>query len=841
MRFQDLRYGVRVLYQNPGFACVAILSLALGIGVNTAIFSLIDAVLLKSLPVKDPQSLVFLSDPGSEGVGIGSQAGDRDLFTHEEFARLRAQNQVFASMFGSESGVNRINFSLGGGSMEEAAGKLVSEDYFATLGIEPAMGRTFSVADSRGPGSDPYLVLSYNYWRKRFALDPGVLGKSVQIHKTFFTIIGVAAPGFLGESASQAPDLFLPMMMEPQVKPGRDWLHDDPSKVEKVEWMHVGGRLKPGISVVQAQSSLNVLFQQILHAQAGSHLSAERERRLADNKIKIRSGAKGASGLRESFSRPLLVLMTVVGLVLLIACANVANLLLARATARRKEIGVRLALGANRARLVGQLVTESMLLALAGGGLGILLAYWGDQTLLNLFAGSDGRERLIVVPDARVLLFTVAVSVVTGVLFGLAPALRATRVDVYGALRENARGVTGGTGRVTAGKVLVAAQVAVSLVLLIGAGLFLRTLYNLKNVDLGYPREKMLLVRVDALDAGYKTSVQRSAVFQTLLERFRAIPGVREVTLSENGLFSGTDSADQVWVEGYKPQKKGDDHARWDHVGPNYFSTIGIPILLGREIGPQDGGAAPRVCVINETMAKFFFGNDNPIGKHVRDEFPDTRVTFEIVGVAKDDRDHRVRGVVPRRFFVPFFNGIGEMPPNANFELRTFADPNLVLSAVRHEVEQVDQTLPIIAASPLDRLLDRAMMQDRLIAQLSTFFGVLALVLAATGLYGVLSYSVARRTNEIGIRMALGARQGTVLGMVFRETARVVLVGIAIGLPLAFAATRLIASQLYGLSAGDPVTIGGAVGVLAAVAMFACYVPARRASRVDPLVALRYE
>ena len=840
MLAQDLRYGVRVLLQNPGFAAVAILSLALGIGVNTAIFSLIDTVLLKSLPVKDPQSLVLLSDPASAGALAGTQSGDRSLFTYEEFERLRAHNKVFASMFASESNASRVNFSIGAGSLEEARSRLVTEDYFTTLGVEPAIGRLFSPADNRGPGSDPYVVLSYNYWKKRFGLDPGVLGKSIQIHKTFFTLIGVAPPGFFGETVGESPALFLPMMMEPQVKPGRDWLRDDPTKAEKVEWLHVAGRLKAGISERQAQASLNVLFQQILHDQAGSNLSPDRERQLADNKIKIRPGAKGASWLRDEFSQPLLVLMTLVGLVLLIACANVANLLLARATARRKEIGVRLALGASRRRLVGQLLIESILLALAGGVLGVLFAYWGDQALLRLISTGPASEPLQVQPDIRVLLFTASVSILTGLLFGLAPALRATRVDVSSTLRENARGVTGGSGRVTAGRVLVAAQVAVSLLLLIGAGLFLRTLQNLKNVEIGYPREKMLLVRVDALGAGYKAP-QRSTAFQTLLDRLRAIPGVRGVTLSENGLFSGTESRDQIWVEGYKPQKQGDAHAQFDQVGPSYFSTIGIPMLLGREIGPQDGGAAPRVCVINETMAKFFFGNANPIGKHIRDEFPDTRVTFEIVGVAKDDRDHRLRGQVPRRFFVPLFNGVGEIPPSAYFELRTFADPNSVLSAVRHEVEQVDRTLPITSANALGDLLARNMMQDRLIAQLSTFFGVLALILAATGLYGVLSYSIARRTNEIGIRMALGARQTNVLGMVFREMVRVVLLGIAIGLPLAFAATRLIASQLYGLSASDPVTIAGAVLVLLAVAMVACYIPARRASRVDPLVALRYE
>lgn len=837
---KDLRYSGRALCHNPVFTVVAVLSLALGIGVNTAIFSLFDALLLRALPVNDPSRLVMVSDPNSAGVSIGTQTGIRNLFTYEEFAKMRNRNQVFTGMLAAESNASRMNVSIDGGSLEEMRTRLVSGDYFSTLGVKPLIGRTFTAENENAPGSDPYAVISYAYWKKRFGLDASVLGKTFQVHKTFFTIIGVTSPRFFGETVGDAPDAWLPMMMEPLVKPGRDWLHDDPSKAEKVMWLLVQGRLKPGVSEKRAESSLNVLFQQILHETAGTNLPPDRLRELADQKIKIQSARKGASPLRDDFNEPLLVLMTVVGLVLLIACANVANLVLARATARQREIGVRLALGASRGRLIRQLLTESILLAFVGGALGILLAFWASDLLLRMVASGPNPVPLDVHLDARILAFTAGISIFAGLLFGLIPAYRATSVDVSSTLKENSKGVIGSGARITIGKALVISQVAISLLLLIGAGLFLRTLQNLQLVDLGYAREKLLLVRIDALEAGYK-DVPRAAVFRTLLERFRSIPGVRSVTLSENGLFSGTDSADRITVEGYKPRKRGDDNARFDQIGPNYFSTIGVPLLLGREIGPQDTESSPHVCVINESMAHFFFAGQNPVGKHITDEFPDTRETFQIVGVSKDDRDHRLRGEVPRRFYIPFFQGLGGIPPAANFEIRTFADPTSLVKTVRREVEQVDRTLPILNISPLGELVDRTLTQERLIAQLSAFFGALALLLACVGLYGVLSYSIARRTNEIGIRMALGAEQTTVLGMILRETLVVVAIGVAIGIPAAFALTRLVSSKLYGLKASDPLTMILASAILAAVAMFAGYLPARRASRVDPLDALRYE
>jgi len=837
---RDLRQAGRMLRQNPGFTAVAILSLAFGIGVNTAIFSLVDALLLRTLPVEDPGRLVMVSDPNSSGVQIGTQGGERSLFTYEEFDRMRDRNQVFTGMFAAESSAERENVSINGGSLEELRARLVSGDYFPTLGVKPLVGRTFTREDEKGPGSDPYAVISYAYWQKRFGLDAAVLGKTIQIHKSFLTIIGVMPPRFFGETVGDSPDAWLPMMMEPLVKPGRDWLHDDRSKAERVEWLLVAGRLKPGVTAKQAESSLNVLFQQVVHETAGSNLPPDRLRGLANQKIKIREGSKGASPVRDDFNEPLLVLMAVVALVLLIACANVANLLLARSAARQREIGIRLAIGASRGRLIRQLLTESLVLALIGGAVGILFAFWASQLLLRMVASGPNPVPLDIHPDLRMLAFTLGVSLLTGLVFGLAPAFRATNVDLSSTLKENSRGVIGSGTRITIGKALVISQVAISLLLLIGAGLFLRTLQNLQRVDLGYPRDKLLLVHIDALAAGYQ-SAQRAAVFQTLLERFRSTPGVRAVTLSENGLFSGTESGDGITVEGYKPQKKGDDHARFDQIGPGYFSTLGVPILLGREIGPQDAGTSAPVCVINEAMSRFYFGTRNPIGKHITDEFPDTRTTFQIVGVTKDDRDHGLRGDVPRRFYVPFFQGLGGIPPEGNFEIRTFADPNSVIRMIRQQVEQVDRSLPMLSASPLGELLDRRLTQERLLAQLCAFFGALALLLASVGLYGVLSYSIARRTNEIGIRMALGAQRRTVLAMVLREISVVVAVGIAIGVPVAFALTRLVSSKLYGVKATDPLTIMVSSLVLAVVAILAGYLPARQASRVDPLVALRYE
>ncbi|MGH9663867.1 MAG: ABC transporter permease [Bryobacteraceae bacterium] len=838
--WQDFRFGVRTLRNNPGVTLVAIFSLALGIGANTAIFNLIDSVLVKSLPVRDPQRLVLLSDPSSSGVSMGTQSGVRSLFSFDEYRHIRDRQQVFDGMFASESNTGKVSASIDGGAGENIRPRLVTGSYFSVLGIHAFLGRTFAAEEDRVPHAAPYAVLSYPYWAERFGKRGDVLGKKIRINHASLTVIGVTPPGFFGETVGDTPDVWIPMTMEPDVKPGLDWLHDDESRVERVMWLQVMGRLKPGVGMKQAQANISVVFQQILSGYRIASLDAQHRREMLEQKIQLREGGKGASSLRGEFAQPLFVLMTVVGLVLLIACANIANLLLARAAAREKEIAVRLALGVGRWRLSRQLLTESLVLSLAGGALGVVLAAWGTRILLRVVSNGPQPVPLDVHTDVRVLGFTLALTILTGIIFGLAPTLRGMRVDVASTLKENSRSLIGRGGRVNLGKVLVAGQIAISLLLLIGAGLFIRTLQNLKNVQLGYSREKLIVAGVDSVTAGYKGAAAAD-LYMRLLDEIRAIPGVKSATFSQNGLFGGSESGTRLGVEGYTPQKQGDTGARFDQVGPGYFSALGIPLLRGREIGRQDTAASTSVCVINQAMAHDFFAKRDPLGKHIKDLFPGSTAEYEIVGVAQDVRDHNLRGKIPRRFYVPVTHPLPVTPPFVNYEIRTVADPAGIIAAVRKKVHDVDHALPAVNFSSLNELVDRRVVQERIIAQLSAFFGALALLLASIGLYGVLSYSVARRTNEIGIRMAVGAEQRTVMWMILRETLVLVAVGGVVGIGASMALARLVASRMFGVGASDPVTMIAAAAVLTAVAMLAACLPAIRAARVDPMTALRVE
>ncbi|MBV9678260.1 MAG: ABC transporter permease [Acidobacteriaceae bacterium] len=838
---KDLRYALRQLARNPVFAAVAVLSLALGIGANTALFSIFNAVLLRSLPVRNPDELVILTNPDASGAGIGSSSGERALLTYAEYEQLRDRSATMAGLCASDSSLNHWTLRIAGGSQEEATGRLVSESYFSVLGVEPFIGRVFTQADVASVGSDPYAVISYDYWQRRFGGKANVLGMPIQLYSAALTVIGVAAPNFHGETVGENPDIWAPMMMEPLVKPGRDWIHEDLSKsIDKVMWLHVFGRLKPGMTVMKAQAEMNILFKNILEEGYPRTLSADDRKELLDQRIKIRSARNGAFGKRNEFSQQLLVLLVVAGLVLLIACANVANLLLARATARYKEVGIRLSLGAARGRLLRQFITESLLLAGLGGVTGIVLALVAARGLLLLLSETEQPLQLSNAFDWRVLLFTFSMTLLTGILFGLAPAFRNTRVDVSQSLKESGRSVTDTGMRMTVAKCLVAVQVALSLLLVAGAGLFLRTLWNLESVAVGYAKENLLAIRVDAVTAGYKDA-QRPTLYNEVADRLRALPGVRSVAYSENGLFGGTESADPVDVEGYIHKNKDNMNARFDQIGPGYFSAIGVPLLLGREINVRDTAGALRVCVINEAFAKRFFAGRNPIGKHVADTYGGSRLTMEVVGVAKDVKDHRLRGDVPPRFYVPVAQGDGGIAPNVYFEVRTTGDANRALNSLRRSILQVNANLQILMARTVDSLIDSQNRLPRLIAQLCSIFGAIALVLAATGLYGVLSYSIARRTNEIGIRMALGADKGSVIGMVLRETSIMIVLGMAAGIGATFGLTRLIANRLYGLSAMDPLTICAALGILGAVALAASYIPALRAARVSPVAALRHE
>jgi predicted permease len=835
----DLRFAGRTLARTPAITTIAVLSLALGIGANTAIFSLIDTVLLKLLPVRDPQRLVLLSNPDANGVSVGTHGGERDLFSYGEFEHIREKQQVFDGMLVAQSEANRVSASIDGGTPEDVRERLVSGGYFSVLGVTPLIGRAFTEADDRAEHGAPYAVLSYSYWDRRFSRSADVLGKRIALGKASLTVIGVAPPGFFGETVGQPPDLWIPIMMQPEVMPGRDWLKDNETEVTRVEWLQMMGRLKPRVTLAQSQANIGLVFHQLLAGYEIPNLNEQERRNLLGQTIKAREGGKGASSLRGDFAQPLVVLMALVGLVLLIACANIANLLLARAAGRQKEIAVRLALGAGRGQLGMQMMAESMVLAAAGAALGLLFASAGTRLLLRLISGAQGVP-LEVHPDARMLGFTAGLAILTGILFGVAPALRATRFDVAPALKENARGLSGGS-RVTLGRLLVVAQIAISLLLLIGAGLFIRTLSNLRSVDLGYRRENLVVIDIDALTAGYKGE-RAMVLYNRLLSDIRAIPGVKAATFSDNGIFSGSSCGTQLYIEGFTPAKGARTGTRCEAIGPDYFATLGVPMLRGRELTLADMTPTSRVAVINQTMAKDFFEGRDPIGKHIKDLYPGSKSEYEIVGVAQDFRTDSLRGKVIRHFYAPAANAIGGgVPPTINIEVRTAAAPAGILAAVRRKIQETDRTIPIESARTVEDLIDSRVLQQRIIADLSGFFGGLALLLAAIGLYGVLSYAVARRTNEIGIRMAVGAGRSRVVWMILRETLAMLAAGAAIGAPSAVALSKLIESQMFGVKGSDPVTIAAAVAILAAIAAFASVFPALRAARVDPMVALRVE
>jgi len=837
---KDLRYAARQFARNPVFTAVAVASLAIGIGANTAIFSVLNVAMLKALPVRDPQGLVMLTDPNTSGVSSGLDTGDRNMLTYAEFTQIRDHATTLEGLCAAQSQLNRWQARIGGGPQEEVQAKLVSEEYFSVLGVEPAIGRFFSRTDEKGRGADPYAVISYDYWQRRFGGNVSVLGTPIKLLGTTLTVIGVAAPGFRGESVGERPDFWIPMLMQPVVMPGRDWLHEDLShSMEKVMWLHVFGRLRPGVTQARTQTEIDVLFRGIIENGYPTTLNAEARKEAMDQHIKLHDARTGAFGGRDDFAQQLMVLLGASVVVLLIACINVANLLLARATARNKEVGVRLSIGASRTRLVRQFLTESLALSALGGIVGLVLA-WGASRVLVLLL-SDRRQGFALAPglDLRVLAFTAGITFFTGIIFGLVPALRGTRINLNDSLRDSGRTTASG-GKLNLAKGLVIVQVAFSLLLVAGAGLFLRTLWNLQSVGLGYPREHVLMVSTDGLTAGYE-GPRLSGLWRDLTDRLRALPGVQGVTYSTNGLFSGSESADEIDVEGFTPSKDDEKFSRFDRVGPQYFSTVGIPMLLGREITQQDNASSPRVCVINESFAKTFFKDRNPIGRHITQKFGDEKTMSEIIGVAKDARDHRLRGEVPPRFYVPGDQAQGGPNRFANFEIRTAGDPEQMITAVRKTMVGVNEDLPVRNARPLVESIDIVNAQPRMVARLCSIFGVMALLLAATGLYGVLSYGVARRTNEIGIRMALGAGRSRVIQMILRETAIMIVVGVVAGTIFTAIGVQLIKSKLFGLSALDPAAVLSAVAILTVVALVAGYIPAARAARVNPTQALRHE
>jgi predicted permease len=844
----DLRYALRLLRKNPGFTAVAVLSLALGVGANTAIFSLVDALMLKVLPVKDPERLALFS--------IAGQGPVRYTFNYPLFVRLGELNRSFTGVIAAGAPERARMVVTGqetGEQIETAQMVKVSGNYFSVLGVNAIAGRTLTDEDDKADDPQPVAVISYDFWKRRFALDSAAVGKKIMINDFPLTVIGVAPPGFFGFEVGRKPDLWCPIELLSQLNPGSPFL-----KQSGAWWIRVIGRLQPGAGVAQARDELDVIFkQQIAEVMAERPAMPESDlRSFQAMRIELEPGGTGWTGLRQQFKQPLMILMTITGLVLLIACANVANLLLARAASRQKEIAVRLAVGAGRLRLIRQLLTESMSLAMAGGALGLILAQWGTRVLLTYLP----RQRVVSLdlnPDANVLGFTLAVSMLTGVLFGLAPALQTTRLDLVASFKNQA-GVRAGRSRLALNKALIVGQVALSLFLLIGAGLFVRTIQNLKSIDTGFNRENLLqFVISTGKDYGV---AQRANLYKQVLVRLEALPGAHSASLSNFPLLDGSRISNKVTVPGYMSQTEEDAVCNQLQVGPKFFETMGMTLLSGRDFSLQDEqNSRPEAtnqsdvraaksetpnallyAVINQAMARHFFPGEDPVGKRFAYEggSPKDR-SFEVIGVVTDAKYQTLREQMPKTFYVSYF----QKPANHDMtiQLRTIKDPGNLSASIKRVVQEIDPKLQVTGLQTMNDIVDESIAQERFIAQLASFFSLFALLLVCIGLYGIMSYAVTRRTNEIGIRMALGAQSLNIVRMVMSEAMTMVLLGLALGLAAALATTRLISSMLFGLTPTDPLTILAAVMLMMAIAAVAGYLPARRASRVDPMVALRYE
>jgi predicted permease len=831
---QDLRYALRQLRKSPGFTVVVILTLALGIGANTAIFTVVNALLLKMLPVRDPQQLVVVGDPTLANTNSNGTPRT-EIFSYPLYKELRDGSSVFNGLSAAATN-HRIEVDTGRGETgEKITGRLVSGNYFAVLGLEPAAGRLFSDSDDTAENANPVLVLGYRYWQRKFALSPFIIGKDIRLNGFPFTVVGVAPAGFEGDVVGEQMALFVPLSMQPQIIRGRHWLTSG-----NASWLVLMGRLKSGITPAQAEANLNIVFQQAVKGSYGAALSSDDRNAIRETHMAIHvvPGGSGMSDLRGDYRIPLLLLMGIVGLVLLIACVNVANLLLARASVRTREIAVRLAIGANRHRLLRQLLTESILLALLGGITGSLLASWGARVLVRIF-GSD--SALPLSPDARVLGFTLVISLLTGILFGLVPALRTLNVRVAPELKNAARSTPEKSSRFGWRRGLIAGQVALSLLVLFAAGLLVRSLQKLMAQDFGYHRDHLIIARLDPSAGGY-TSESMKLLAQQLLGRLAGTPGVGAVTYSTNGLFAGTESDDAIIVPGFTASDIRGHVAMEDYVGPDYFGVVGIPILAGRGIEAQDTGTSARIAVVNEAMVKHFFAGQNPVGRQFKIDDPswvDKPIT--VVGISHDAKDHAsgLRDNVKPRFYLAF----QQMPDPVLIvlEARIAGVASAAVANVISQIKATDPHLPISFARTLDSLVTDSAANHIALAKLSAFFAGLALLLACIGLYGVMSYAVASRTREIGVRMALGARRGDVMQLVLREGMLLVAVGIAIGISLALACSRLLHTFLFGLNSTDPLSLIAVVSMIGTVAAVAGSIPARRAANVDPMVALRYE
>jgi predicted permease len=834
---QDIRYGLRMLAKNPGFTAVAVATLALGIGANTAIFSLVNAVMLQSIPVRNPQELVVLrwsaharpKNAGSSSFGDcqwtkwGAQSSGSCSFSYPMFKEIREHAGVFSSV-GAFAGPAQLDLA-GNGTASIARAEVVSGDYFQTLGVPAAEGRTIEPDDER-PGAEAVAVLSYAYWQGAFGGSKSTIGKSIELNGAPFTIVGVADPGFTRLTPGHSQDMWLPLS---QIALLRLHWGGGPEK-ERTWWLTVVGRLKPGISQAQAQSNVSLLFRNEI-------LQEKQFEAKDDPQVTLMPAQKGLSGIRGQLEQPLYILMAAVGIVLLISCANVAGLMLSRATARQKEIAVRLALGAGRGRVIRQLLTESVLLSFAGAGLGVLLAYWGASALAA-FASANrfSNFQINAEPDMVVLGFTVAVAALTGMLFGLAPAFRGTRINVAPALKENSGSISGtsfgGMRRFGLGSGLVVAQVALSVIVLSGAGLVVRSLANLKGIDPGFDTQNVLQFGLDPTLTGYYKSNQIEPLYRELQSRISGLPGVLSVSYSSDTLLDGGLWTSDVKVEGRTD--KATVETQMLAVGPEFFSTMRIPMMTGRTPTHEDSESGRDVAVVNRAFVKKYLENRAALGLHFGGDDPKDP-QYEIIGVVGDTKYAGLRDEIEPTAYIPLKEG------GAHFALRTAINPQIVLPGVRKVVSDIDNNLPLFDVKTQTERIERLLFNERLLARLASLFGLLALVLACIGLYGLLAYEVARRTREIGIRAALGAQNRDVLQLVGAQGLALIVFGLIFGIVAAMGVTSSLGSLLYGVRSTDPITFFAVGVLLTMVGVAACYIPARRATRVDPMVALRYE
>ncbi len=827
---RDFLFGLRALGRSPLFTLVAVLSLALGIGANTAIFTLTDQVLLRSLPVEAPERLVMISTAGSH---VGSNRG-MNVISYPMYKDYREKNEVFSGVLCSRT--TSVAMSAGGPA-EITTAEMVSGNYFQVLGIRSAAGRVFTPADETNPGANPVVVLAYEYWQSRFRGDPGVVGQTIRINSFPMTVVGVAAPGYHGLMLGDRPKLFVPVTMKRYMTPSWDDLENRRSR-----WVRVFARLKPGVDIRQAEAAIRPLYKQIINEEAKDPwfnrvIPFHREEFLRSYAV-VTPGGQGFSFMRRMMEMPLKVLMGLVGIVLLIACANVSNLMVARAAGRRKEIAVRLAVGAGRWRIVRQLLVESTLVALAGGALGLLVSYWSMRGILLLAPGDEARAAFSAVPDGRALLFTLGVALAAAVLFGLFPALQASRADLAATMKDQGSAIAGGHGSRTR-KVLVAAQVTLSLILLVGGALFVQSLRNLRLVDPGFRATNLIRMTVDPQLSGYDDERTR-AFYQQVRQRLGALPGVTSAALARVGVVSNNDWDSTITVEGYQAGDGENMNPNFNSVSPGYLKTMGMVLKAGREFDDRDRIEAPRAVMVNETFANRYFPGRSPLGRRLGfGHGPGVELNLTIVGVMADAHYRDLREEIPRQVFV--CSEQDKRQTGMHVYVRTSLDSERMFETIRREMAGLDPNVPIRDMVTMEDQLDRSLTLERMVAFLSSAYALLAGLLAVIGLYGVTAYGVARRAREIGIRMALGAQAGTVVRMVLREVATLAAAGIAVALPLAWWLTGFVRSQLYGIEPRDPATIGAAALGLLAVAAAAGAVPAVKASRRNPLDVLRYE